>query len=114
MPGHPLSARIHQLGTSPLAFRRRLRLAPALLLAAACSGCAAFSPDGGMDVVTDIAAAELKVDANKINGEESNAAALARTRAGGRGAALGRDAASTVTRPASRRCHTEEAVKGVP
>jgi outer membrane protein TolC len=53
-----------------------IRLGMAALLA----GCARFSPDGGMDVVTGIAAAELKVDANKINGGESNAVAGARTR----------------------------------
>jgi hypothetical protein len=70
MAGHRLSARIRQLGTSPLAFRRRLRLAPALLLAAACSGCAAFSPDGGMAVVNGIVAPELKSEVVKVNGED--------------------------------------------
>src|SRR5271155_3773996 len=49
-------------------------------MAAMLTGCARFSPDGGMDVVTGIAAAELKVDANKIDGEESTAAAGARSR----------------------------------
>jgi outer membrane protein TolC len=53
-----------------------IRLGMTVLLA----GCARFSPDGGMDVVTDIVATELKVDASKIDGEESNAAAGARTR----------------------------------
>ena len=70
MAGHRLSARIRQLGTSPLAFRRRLRLAPALLFAAACSGCAAFSPDGGMAVVNGIVAPELKSEVVKVNGED--------------------------------------------
>ena len=78
MPGHRLSARIHQLGTSPLAFRRRLRLAAALLLAAACGGCAAFSPDGGMAVVNGIVAPELKSEVVKVNGEDVAGEAHAR------------------------------------
>jgi hypothetical protein len=44
----------------PRAFRRYLHLAAALLLAAACGGCAAFSPDGGMTLVNGIVAPELK------------------------------------------------------
>src|SRR6202045_3854970 len=78
MAGHRLSARIRQLGTSPLAFRRRLRLPPALLLAAACSGCAAFSPDGGMAVVNGIVAPELKSEVVKVNGEDVAGEAHAR------------------------------------
>jgi outer membrane protein TolC len=78
MPGHRLSARIHQLGTSPLAFRRRLRLAAALLLAAACGGCAAFSPDGGIAVVNGIVAPELKSEVLKVNGEDVAGEAHAR------------------------------------
>jgi outer membrane protein TolC len=70
MPGHRLSARIHQLGTSVPAVRRRLRLAVALLLAATCGGCAAFSPDGGMALVNDIVAPELKSDAVKAGGAD--------------------------------------------
>ena len=38
MPGHRLSARIHEFGARPLVFRRRSRLAGALMLAAACAG----------------------------------------------------------------------------
>src|SRR6516165_3945633 len=70
MPERWLSARIHQLGTSPLVFRRRPRLAAALLLATACGGCAAFSPDGGMALVNGIVAPELKSEAVKVNGED--------------------------------------------
>ena len=71
MPGHRLSARIQQLGTSSLAFRRRLRLAASLLLAAACAGCAAFSPDGGMALVNGIVAPEFKSDVVKVNGADA-------------------------------------------
>ena len=78
MAGHRLSARIRQLGTSPLAFRRRLRLAAALLLAAACGGCAAFSPDGGMALVNGIVAPELKSEVVKVNGEDVAGEAHAR------------------------------------
>src|SRR6516164_6923943 len=70
MPKRWLSARIHQLGTSPLAFRRRPRLAAALLLAAACAGCATFSPDGGMAVVNGIVAPELKSDVVKSGSKD--------------------------------------------
>src|SRR5262249_31595407 len=70
MPEHRLSARIHHIGTSPLAFRRRPRLAAALLLAAACSGCATFSPDGGMTLVNGIVVPELKGEAVKVNRED--------------------------------------------
>ena len=70
MPERWLSARIHQLGTSPLAFRRRPRLAAALLLAAACAGCATFSPDGGMAVVNGIVAPELKSDVVKLSSKD--------------------------------------------
>jgi outer membrane protein TolC len=78
MPGHRLSARIHQLGTSRLAFRRRLRIAAALLLAAACGGCAALSPDGGMALVNGIVAPELKSEVVKVNGEDVAGEAHAR------------------------------------
>jgi outer membrane protein TolC len=78
MPGHRLSARIHQLGASLLVFRRHLRLAGALLLAAACSGCAAFSPDGGMALVNGIVAPELKSEVVKVNGEDVAGEAHAR------------------------------------
>ena len=70
MPERRLFARIHQLETSLLGFRRRPRLAAALLLAAACAGCATFSSDGGMAVVNGIVAPELKSEAVKVNGED--------------------------------------------
>jgi hypothetical protein len=70
MPERRLFARIHQHGTSLLGFRRRPRVAAALLLAAACAGCATFSPDGGMAVVNRIVAPELKSEAVKVNGED--------------------------------------------
>jgi outer membrane protein TolC len=44
------------------------------------AGCASFSPDAGMEAVAGIAAAELKKDALKIDGEETAAASRARTR----------------------------------
>ena len=78
MPGHRLSARIHKLGTSPLVVRRRLRLAGALTLAAACGGCAAFSPDGGMALVNGIVAPEFKSEVVKVNGEDVTGEAHAR------------------------------------
>jgi hypothetical protein len=65
-----LSARIHQLGTSPLAFRRRVLLASALMLGAACAGCATFPSDGGMTLVNGIVAPELKSEAVKVDGED--------------------------------------------
>src|SRR5262249_43987869 len=84
MPEHRLSARIHQFGTSPLAFRRRPRLAAALLLAAACAGCATFSPDGGMTLVNGIVAPELKSEVVKVSSEAVAGDAPTRaTRAGG-------------------------------
>jgi hypothetical protein len=78
MPGHRLSARIHQLGTDPLAFHRLLRLVGALFFAAACGGCAAFSPDGGMTRVNGIVAPELKSEAVKVNAEDAAGEARAR------------------------------------
>jgi hypothetical protein len=70
MPGHCLSARINRLGTTSRAFRWRPRRAAALLFAAACGGCAAFSPDGGMTLVNSIVAPELKSEAVKVNRED--------------------------------------------
>jgi hypothetical protein len=53
----------------------------ALMVAAiSLAGCAGFSPDAGMDVVRDIAAAELNRDAIKIDTAEKAAAAQARMR----------------------------------
>src|SRR6516164_8468707 len=78
MPERRLSAHIHLLGTSSFAFRRRLRLAAVLLLAAACAGCAAFSPDSGMALVNGIVAPELKNEVVKVNGEDLAGEAYAR------------------------------------
>jgi hypothetical protein len=69
MPGHRLSVRFHRLGKSAFAFRGRLNLAAVLLFAAACGGCAAFSPDGGMALVNVIVGPELKSEVGKVNGE---------------------------------------------
>jgi outer membrane protein TolC len=68
MPGHCRSARIQRVGTKALAARRRLSLAAPFLLAAACGGCAWFSPDGGMALVNGIVAPELKSDVVKATG----------------------------------------------
>ena len=70
MPGHRLSARIHHRGTGPFALRRRLRPAAMFLLAAACGGCASFSPDGGMALVNGIVAPELKSDVVKLSSKD--------------------------------------------
>jgi hypothetical protein len=61
-----------------------LRLAAGLLLAAACGGCAAFSPDGGMALVNAIVAPELKSEVVKVNGEDVAGEAHARAAALGR------------------------------
>ena len=70
MPRYRLSARIRHSTRNPLAFRRRLRLAAGLLLAAACGGCASFSPDGGMALVNGIVAPELKSDVVKLSSKD--------------------------------------------
>src|SRR5258708_8271109 len=44
-------------------------------------GCAGFSPDAGMDVVSGVTEAALKTPAHKIDSDEAAAAAHARTRA---------------------------------
>jgi outer membrane protein TolC len=67
------------------------------LLAAACvllalAGCASFSPDAGMDVVTGTTAAALQKDAVKIDSEDASANAQRRVRAL-LGASLSADAA---------------------
>src|SRR4051794_33141623 len=51
-----------------------------VLAALFLTGCAWFSSDAGMDVVSGIAAADMKKDAYKIDGEEAAAAAHARVR----------------------------------
>jgi outer membrane protein TolC len=78
MRGRSRPAGAHQLGTSPNAFRRRLRLAAALLLAAISGGCAAFSPDGGMAVVNGIVTPELKSGVVKVDGEDVSGEVQAR------------------------------------
>src|SRR5260370_899564 len=52
-------------------------LAPAVA-AVVLTGCASFSPDAGMGVVSAIALTELNKDARKIDHEEAAAAARAR------------------------------------
>jgi outer membrane protein TolC len=54
-------------------------MAPALVTLL-LTGCAAFSPDAGMGLVTSIAATDLRKDALKIDGEEAAAAGRARLR----------------------------------
>src|ERR1700691_3320938 len=64
--------------------RRRADYAAARIAAAcvvvALAGCASFSPDAGMDVVSGMAAAALQKEAVKIDSEEAAAAASARVR----------------------------------
>ena len=50
--------------------KRELRLSAALATAALLAGCAAFSPDGGMDVVGDVAKHELDKDVVAIRSAE--------------------------------------------
>jgi outer membrane protein TolC len=92
MSGHCRSARIQRLRTNAFVLRRRLRLAAVFLLAAACGGCAVFSPDGGMTLVNGIVAPELKGDAVKVSGADLAAEAHARA-ARLLGSALSADAA---------------------
>ena len=81
MLGHRLSVAAFRVDKAlPHAGANVARICAALVVAMTLVGCASFSPDGGMDVVTDIAATELKEDASKINSEESAAAAAARRR----------------------------------
>src|SRR5215470_9101489 len=63
---------------SASAFRLGMALAPAFGLS--LTGCASFSPDAGMEVVSSIAARELQKDALKIDGEDAAAAGRARVR----------------------------------
>ena len=62
------------------AFRLGMALGPAFSGTVLLAGCAAFSPDGGMDVVNAITADALDKSARKIDSAEAAAAALARTR----------------------------------
>jgi outer membrane protein TolC len=70
MPRYRLSARIRHSTRNPLAFRGRLGPAAMFLLAAACGGCASFSPDGGMALVNGIVAPELKSDVVKLSSKD--------------------------------------------
>jgi outer membrane protein TolC len=58
----------------------RSGLLAAALVTLLLTGCASFSPDAGMAPVSGIAAAELKTDALKIDGDEAAAAGRARVR----------------------------------
>jgi outer membrane protein TolC len=70
MSGQRPSAPICRLATSLPVSRGRLRFAAALCLAAACSGCAAFSPDGGMALVNGVVAPEFNSAVVKVNGAD--------------------------------------------
>jgi outer membrane protein TolC len=62
------------------AFRFGMALGPAFGGTLLLAGCAAFSPDGGMDVVSGITADALNKPAQKIDSAEAAAAAHARVR----------------------------------
>src|ERR1700722_3611413 len=64
---------------SAAAFRLGMALGSAFAGTLLLAGCASFSPDGGMDVVSGIAADALNGPARKIDSEEAAAAARART-----------------------------------
>jgi outer membrane protein TolC len=64
MLGHRWSARSFRFGT-----------VLCIALGAAASGCASFSPDGGMGAVSDIAAPELHADVVKIGTDDDAAGA---------------------------------------
>jgi len=64
----------------PQARAGRVRVFAPVLAALFLTGCAWFSSDAGMDVVSGIAAADMKKDAYKIDSEEAAAAAHARVR----------------------------------
>lgn len=68
MPGHQWSVGTFRLGT-----------VLCLALGAAASGCASFSPDGGMNAVSAVVAPELRADVAKVSTEEDAADANART-----------------------------------
>jgi outer membrane protein TolC len=70
MSGHRPSAFIRGLATSRRALRERLSLAVAILLAVACSGCARFSPDGGMATVNGVVTPALGSPVVKVTGED--------------------------------------------
>lgn len=68
MKGNPCGRLLPQAGT---------RVVLAIVLAGSLSGCAAFSADGGMSVVTNIASVSLGKDAVAIRTEEDAATARA-------------------------------------
>jgi outer membrane protein TolC len=70
MSGHRPFTPIRQLATNLPALRQRLQLAAALWLTAACGGCAAFSPDGGMATVSGIIAPAFNSEVVKVDGED--------------------------------------------
>src|ERR1700730_11725920 len=72
-------------GTRAMSAHRQAHNGCAGLLASAVAatlltGCASFSPNAGMDVVSGIAATELRKDVLKIDSEEAVAAGHARVR----------------------------------
>ena len=74
-PSDPLS--VAPIGI-PQACLRMIRLGAAMAAAAALSGCASFSPDGGMSVAAGIAAQELEKDTIVIRTPEDATSARAR------------------------------------
>jgi hypothetical protein len=62
----------------PQALSRTVRVGAAMAVAAALSGCASFSPDGGMSVAAGIAAQEIKKYAVAIRAPEDATSARAR------------------------------------
>lgn len=74
-PSDPLSAA--PIGI-PQARSRMICLGAAMAAAAAVSGCASFSPDGGMSVAAGIAAQELEKDTIAIRTPEDATSARAR------------------------------------
>jgi outer membrane protein TolC len=78
MPGHRQPARTHYRGLI-LHSVNWLCFVAALLLGAAASGCASFSPDGGLSVVKEIAAKDLKADVVKLTSEWAAGGVHART-----------------------------------
>jgi outer membrane protein TolC len=78
MPGHRPFAPIRRLAANLSTLRQRLRLAITLWLTAACGGCAAFSPDGGMATVNGIVAPAFSGEVVKVGGEDLAGEAHAR------------------------------------
>ena len=67
------------MSAAPQAHNGCAGLLASAFAAALLTGCASFSPDTGMDVVSGIAATELKKTTYKINGDEGASAARAQT-----------------------------------